>query len=171
MTTPQPSLEDLEELRALTSALRAEAVAELGAVSAELAAIAVEQRAERDAVMEQFAEKARAGELGDEQRRLQERMDLGQTSWGALADGSDDSPDAVAVRVQVERGAERAVTELEEYYSAERAAGRPDPRQELADTFTELRVLVAGLAATLGTPQPGGAPHGTAGEDGDGRQA
>jgi len=146
MTTPQnePSLAELlAEVRTATS----EAVTEMAGIQAEFAAVAAEQRAEREAAEHERAEKARSGELGAEQRRLQERIDLGQTDWGAVVSGIDDSPEAAELRGQLDRNAQAFAQAVDEHLEGEQLAGRPDPRAELFDVVGELRATLAELAA------------------------
>jgi len=75
--------QDLEDIRALNAEVLTTAAAEL------------EEDAARD---EERARRARRGELGPDWRRLQERIDRGETSLGAIAQGLDDSWEAQEVR-------------------------------------------------------------------------
>jgi hypothetical protein len=145
--TPEPSLDEL------LAEVRAEAAVAIAAMDAERAGLEQEARAERaarDAAVEQFAERARSGELGPEQRRLQERFDLGESSWDAVISGADSSPEAGAVRLQVDRNAAEASDALAQAIEEGRLAGRPDPRAEAFDSFAELRALVADVVAEHG---------------------
>lgn len=57
-----------------------------------------EQYAEDDERDERRAQAARRGDLGPDWRTLQQRLDRGETTLGAIARGGDDSPEADAVR-------------------------------------------------------------------------
>lgn len=138
----------LAELLAQSRAFTAEAVAEMDSAQAEMARALEAERADRLASEQQRAERARAGELGPEQRRLQERIDMGQTSWDAVLAGEDGSPEAAAVRTGIAAQAQSFAAEMDEAMNAERVAGREDPRVELAVTFTRLRETVAELRAS-----------------------
>ena len=81
----------MPEVNALLAELR-EATLEVRATAAGIAA-------ERDALARQAAESedrrataARRGELGEDWRQLQERIDLGRTSLAAVLSGEDTSP-------------------------------------------------------------------------------
>ncbi len=63
-------------------------------VNAERAQLARESQAEE----ERRAEAARRGELGPHWQRLQQRIDLGETTVAAIMTGVDMSPDAQAIR-------------------------------------------------------------------------
>lgn len=145
MTQGQGPGQTLEELLAESRAFAAEAVAEMAGARAEMERALVAERAERQTAEQRRAERARSGELGPEQRRLQERIDMGQTSWDAVLAGEDDSPEATEVRSGIARNAQAFSAELDEAMNAERVAGREDPRVALADSFARLRASVAEL--------------------------
>lgn len=145
MTQGQGMEPTLAELVAQSRVAAAEAITELAELQAEVQQLGVEARTAREEAEAERAEKARAGELGPEQRRLQERIDLGQTSWGAVLSGADQSPEADAVWTSFATNAEVFTAELETGLAGERDAGQPDPREELVATFAELRAQVAAM--------------------------
>lgn len=150
---PEPSLAELlAEARAVT----AEAIGELNQARVGLEQEARTERAARDAAIEQFAERARSGELGPEYRRLQERFDLGESSLEAVFSGVDSSPEAGAARTQLDRNASEFAEAMDQAMAEERLAGRPDPRAEAVSAFAELRTLAAEAAAEHGGRNPRG---------------
>ncbi len=62
---------------------------------------------------EERADRARRGEMGPDWVRLQQRIDLGQTSVQAVISGEDDSREAERVREQSQRGAESVRAKME----------------------------------------------------------
>lgn len=87
----------------------------------ELDAMAVQQRAEWDQARAQWADEdeeraklARRGGLGPQWQRLQQRIDLGETSASDILRGNDDSVDAERVMVDARRRAEEMGAELRE---------------------------------------------------------
>lgn len=89
---------------------------------------------------EDRARAARNGELGPEWRRIQVRMDAGQTNLGRVFAGQDDSPEAqVLLRRVVERSAGMR-EQLEEYLEESEA---PDP------VFAENRRVAGELQAAM----------------------
>ncbi|WP_019874652.1 hypothetical protein [Sporichthya polymorpha] len=146
MTTPQndPSLQELlTQVREAVS----EASAEMRQFQVEFVQEQEAARRERDEAEQERAEKARSGELGPEQQRLQERIDAGQTSWEAVVSGADTSPEAAETRTQIDQGAEAFTNALAESLDNDQLAGRPDPRAEILETFAQLRAAVAQIAA------------------------
>lgn len=135
----------LPELLAQARAAVAEAVTDMTEMRMSIQADAQEQRALRDTALEEHARRARSGELGTDQQRLQERIDLNETSWSAVISGTDPSPEAEAVRAQTDRNAESYSDAVDAALETERAAGRPDPRAEALAGLSELRQ--AALAA------------------------
>jgi hypothetical protein len=144
MTTPQDE-PSLQELLAQTRVAVGEAMTEMQQFQREFAQDLVTERAAREAAERDRSEKARSGELGPEQRRLQERIDRGQTSWQAVVSGADTSPEAAETRTQLDRAAETFTAALSESLEGDRLAGRPDPRAEILATFAELRAAVADI--------------------------
>lgn len=99
---------------------------------------------------EDFARRARAGELGRDWQVLQGRIDLGETSLAAVFDGSDDSTAAHGVR---EAAHVRVGLFAEEVRAAADADGEPDPiaelgreRERLLSRGAALRERLAALA-------------------------
>lgn len=146
MTAPQnePSL---QALLAQTRVAVGEAVAEMRQFQQEFAQDLVTERTAREAAEEERAEKARSGELGPDQQRLQERIDSGRTSWSAVVSGADTSPEAAETRTQIDQAAETFTDALAQSLDNDRLAGRPDPRTEILATFAELRAAVADIQA------------------------
>lgn len=139
MTQPaEPSLGELiEQARAAT----ASAVADMGTALQEVQRESQALRAEWARDDERRAEQARAGELGPTVRRLQERVDLGETTWGAVISGADDSPEAEEARRQAASNSDEVAREIDAALSAESAEGRQDPREELLASMAQLRAL------------------------------
>ena len=145
MTSPQEPT--LQELLAQTRAAVGEAMSEMQQFQAEFARDFATEHAAREEAERDRAEKARSGELGPEQRRLQERIDSGQTSWQAVVSGADTSPEAAETRTQFDRAGEAFTAALAESLDNDQLAGRPDPRAEILATFAELRAAVADIQA------------------------
>ncbi|MGQ0631849.1 MAG: hypothetical protein ACT4P1_12470 [Sporichthyaceae bacterium] len=146
----------LAELLAEARAAADDAIAGLAELNAELTHLGQAERAAREAAEAKRAERARAGELGPEQRRLQERIDLGETSWGAVLSGSDQSPEAGAVWTALSTNVETFTASVEAGLQAERLAGNGNPRAELIEVFAELKSTVAQLLATQNEENPRG---------------
>ena len=81
----------------------AEAVQSLQAMAAGLRKQHERFRADRDQRDASRARAAREGELGPEVQRIQQRIDLGQTTWDDVLQGRDDHSSAVAARQNVQR--------------------------------------------------------------------
>ncbi|MFF2271217.1 hypothetical protein ACFVTX_03030 [Agromyces sp. NPDC058136] len=75
-----------------------EALERLAEAEAELDAEIEAERAQNDEAREQLAARARKGELGADWQRVQQRIDLGETSLEAVFTGGDDSQAARALR-------------------------------------------------------------------------
>ena len=90
---------------ALANARRetSEAVSSLQTMATELRKEHRQFEKERAGREEARARQAREGELGPEMQRLQQRVDLRQTTWDDVLEGRDDHPSAVAARVNVQR--------------------------------------------------------------------
>ena len=133
MSTPGGGVEDiLERLRR---------------TSEELDAVAVQQQAEWD---EDRARLARAGELGPQWQRLQQRIDLGETSLSAVLRGLDDSAEAEVVMTDARRRAEELGAELRERDQLDDVPVLRAERAEMAEltaALDELRRLTAGPPA------------------------
>ncbi|MGQ0625132.1 MAG: hypothetical protein ACT4PP_10865 [Sporichthyaceae bacterium] len=143
MSTGQGAEPTLADLLAQAGAAADEAIAGMAELAAELTQLGQTQRAEREAAEAKRAERARAGELGPEQRRLQERIDLGETSWGAVLSGADTSPEAATVWTAVSTNLDAFTADVEAGLESERLAGRSDPRSELIEVFAALKSTVA----------------------------
>ncbi|KQT74174.1 hypothetical protein [Microbacterium sp. Leaf436] len=90
---------------------------------------------------EEFARRARAGELGIDWQVLQGRIDLGETSRTAIFDGTDDSVAALSVREAANEGVGLIGEEARAIADAE---GEPDPVAELE--LERERLLARGAA-------------------------
>lgn len=144
MTSELPP--SLDELIAQSRAVTADALAGIDASREQLAQMYREQRAEREAAQQAHAQRARSGELGPEQRRLQERIDLGQTDLVEVMEGRDESPEAAAFRTTVAENGAAFAAAVEEQLETDALAGRADPRAAVQDTVEELRAMVAQLS-------------------------
>lgn len=122
--------------------------------SEELDAMAVAQQAELDQARAQWADEdeerarlARAGSLGPQWQRLQQRIDLGETTVSDVLRGNDDSVEAEIVMTDARRRAEEMGAQLREQeqqgelpvLNAERAE-----MAELSAALDELRRLTSG---------------------------
>src|SRR5690349_1884655 len=125
-------------------------------LQASFAEEAQQQRAELEAAVADHAERARTGELGPEQRRLQERVDNGETTWGAVLTGADGSLEAVEARAAVDQGAADYDAALDAQLEIDRLAGRPDPRADAVDALAILRAAAAEAFAEHGEMRPDG---------------
>lgn len=121
MTPPDPSGQ------------RAASLAAINAAMAEAQARSAKSQPMLDARLADLGNRARTGELGPEWERLQKRIDDGRTTLADALAGSDDDPDAVALRTRsrehVGRLTESALeqTEADADGAAEQAADeRPD---------------------------------------------
>lgn len=72
-----------------------------------------ELRRRRGEAEGEYAEQARRGDAGPARKRLQERMDRGETTWRDVLSGRDDHWSAQDVRDEVARDARREVDRLE----------------------------------------------------------
>ena len=124
----------------------------LAQTRARLSAIAEIDRAVRESAAddgdtgEDFARRARSGELGRNWVVLQGRIDLGETTLTAVLDGSDTSAEAEAVRAASQ--ANLARLREDERENAERE-GRPDPVRELEQQRERLLGRAAALQARV----------------------
>ncbi len=74
------------------------AIERLQAANAELDAEIEAERSQNDEARQNLAERARKGELGADWQRVQQRIDLGETSLEAVFSGADESQAARALR-------------------------------------------------------------------------
>lgn len=134
--------------------LTRERVARIEALVAEARAIDDDDEIDTD---EEFARRARAGELGVDWQVLQGRIDLGETTRAAIFDGSDDSAAAQSVREAARGGVEQFADEARVLAEAE---GEPDPVVELERERERLLARGAELRARLArlTGPEGGTP-------------
>jgi hypothetical protein len=122
---------------------RSRAQATLAALAAmqveidEALAVSAVDDAEREA---RFAADARVGKLGVEWQRVQQRIDLGETTVDDVMSGADDSPAARALR-------ERAQTQLSGLHE-ELVIEEEDPTA-LDDPLTQMNQLQSDLVARL----------------------
>lgn len=122
--------------------------------SEDLDAMAVAQQAEWDQARAQWAEEdearatlARRGELGPQWQRLQQRIDLGETSVAAIMRGADESVEADLVRTDARRRAEELGAQLREDDDREELPVLRAERAEMAElsaALDELRRLTSG---------------------------
>ncbi len=147
MTAPDGGVDDiLERLRR---------------TSEELDAMAVAQQAEWDQSRAEWADEdeerarlARQGELGPQWQRLQQRIDLGETSVSDILRGHDDSVDAEQVMTDARRRAEEMGAELrarDEQGEVPVLQAERSEMAELSAALDELRRLTSG-------PDAGGPP-------------
>lgn len=112
------------------------------------------QQAEWDQARAQWAEEdearatlARRGELGPQWQRLQQRIDLGETSVAAIMRGADESVEADLVRTDARRRAEELGAQLREDDDREELPVLRAERAEMAElsaALDELRRLTSG---------------------------
>ena len=145
MTNPVPSPIPSVDVPAL--------LAELASLRDELRTLQREQQAELDRfrvelvdAREEHAERARSGELGQEWRTLQRRVDLGETTVEAVVRGEDDSAQAVVVRGYAQENAETAALELDGEVDEAEKGGEVSPAAAAALAH---RAAAAELAAQL----------------------
>jgi len=81
----------------------ADAVSSLRAMAASIRQEHEKFKQERDKRQEERAKEARDGELGPEAQRLQQRIDLRQTTWEAVLSGADQHPTAAHAREHLQR--------------------------------------------------------------------
>lgn len=72
-----------------------------------------ELRRQRREAEGQYAEQARRGDAGQARKRLQDRMDRGETTWRDVLSGRDEHWSAEDVREEVARDARQEVDRLE----------------------------------------------------------
>lgn len=112
----------MREVEQVTSQLRATNRALQGHLQAQLD----ELRRQRHAAEGEYAEQARRGDAGPARKRLQERMDRGETTWRDVLSGRDDHWSAEDVREEVAREARQEVDRLELEDEAFRRTYRQD---------------------------------------------
>lgn len=129
--------------------------------SEELDAMAVQQQAEWDQARAQWADEdedrarlARSGELGAQWQRLQQRIDLGETSVSDILRGNDDSVDAEVVMTDARRRAEEIGAELRERDEQDEVPVLRAERAEMA----ELTAALDELRRMTPDPGAGGVP-------------
>jgi hypothetical protein len=81
----------------------ADAVASLRAMASSIRQEHEKYKRERDKRQEERVKAARQGELGAEAQRLQQRIDLRQTTWEDVLAGRDNHPSAVHARRDMQR--------------------------------------------------------------------
>lgn len=97
------------ESRSDTAALRRQAEQALMRFQSERARLQADQAEHQHGV----ARAARAGELGPARREVQQRIDLGRTTWRDVMSGQDQHWSAADVRAEVIGDARRTIDELE----------------------------------------------------------
>lgn len=104
------------EMRAQLERVRTMAAEAVSANTAARASIEAERQrwaAERRGRDEERARRARDGELGEDLRRLQRRIDAGQTTWDDVLSGADTHRDAVSVRQDMSRNLDGLAARLQ----------------------------------------------------------
>ena len=81
----------------------ADAVSSLRAMAASIRQEHEKYRQERDKRQEERVKAVREGEQGPEAQRLQQRIDLRQTTWEDVMSGRDNHPSAVHARQHLQR--------------------------------------------------------------------
>lgn len=137
--TAQPSPQEL------IAAIRKQ-TEQVKALHQELAAESEQLKAESARKNDERAAAARRGELGPQWQRLQQRIDMGQTSLTKVMSGKDDSPEAHALlRIGYERGMELKAQFAEELAESGDADGLLAESQQvaasLADSLARLQEL------------------------------
>lgn len=99
----------MREIEQVTAQLRATS----RALESDLAGQLEELRRQRREAEGEYAEQARRGDAGQARKRLQERMDKGETTWRDVLSGRDDHWSAQDVREEVARDARQEVDRLE----------------------------------------------------------
>ncbi len=82
----------------------ADAVSSLRSMTASIRKEHEEFKKERDKRSAAREKAAREGELGPDMQRLQQRVDLHQTSWDDVLEGRDEHPSAARARAHVREG-------------------------------------------------------------------
>ena len=96
----------------------------------------------------EFAAHARVGKLGTEWQRVQQRIDLGETTLDDVMSGVDDSPSARALRERAESTLEVVHDELEldeEPENVDTLAEMNEMQRDLAKRLEELRMMAEEL--------------------------
>ncbi len=130
-----------EELGRILGRL-AQATEELDELAQQQARDLVRQREVWAAEDAERARLARRGELGPEWQRLQQRIDLGETSMTDIVSGLDTSAEATSVR-------HRARDKAAELYAEQVAALESDQPSELASTMTATRAEIDKLRSAM----------------------
>ena len=110
-----PAEADLAELRTVVARAREQALQltrEARAGRAALQEQRAQLRAERERLEREALAAYRNGTLGHQERALVERIDRGETTWRAVAAGTDDHWTAAAVRESVGEQVEEQVEQL-----------------------------------------------------------
>lgn len=103
------------------------------------------------------AKQARRGDLGPQWKKLQQRMDLNETSLGDIVSGADGSPEAAAIR-------ERASAKAAELYAQQLADLQSEEPGELKSELTAIRAEVEQLRGSIAKAvELGGRPYGSIG--------
>ena len=97
------------------------------------------QRAEQD---KKRADAARSGALGPEWRRIQQRIDMNETSLQDVFSGADESPEAKSLMANSQRN----LAEFGERLAEER---EEDDETGLGDPVTELKQMSEAFAARV----------------------
>ncbi len=105
--------------------------------------------------MAELAERARAGELGEDWKRIQGRVDRGDTTLEAVFTGKDDSPEAGSLRATSRARTADLATTIEESEDDE----LNDALEGLAAARDRLTAMLGSLGAT--SPDAGGQGFGT----------
>lgn len=119
-----------------------ETLAAIAAVQQELDEVVEESRADDLKREQEFAESARKGELGVEWQRLQQRIDLGQTTREDIISGVDES---AAARV-VQATARENLAKIHDDLAAERTNADDDADQV---SLTQISQMQSDLARRI----------------------
>lgn len=105
-------------------------VARIALISSQFEALQKETAPQRAEHAAKQATAARAGELGPEWRKLQQRIDMNETTLEDVFSGKDESPEARALLTK----SQRTLTEVGEHLAEEQDEDSPlgDPVAELA---------------------------------------
>ena len=109
-----------------------EATASLRRLAAHLGAERDKFRAESARRIQDLQAKARRGDLGPDQERLQRRVDAGETSWRDIASGADEDPAAEAARAHLSSSLTALREELEHDEAFQEADAAAKAQQERA---------------------------------------
>ena len=103
--------------------------------------------------MAELAERARAGELGEDWKRIQGRVDRGDTTLEAVFTGTDDSPEAGSLRATSRARTADLATTIEE--------SEDDELNDALEGLAAARDRLAAMLGSLGATSPGAGGQGS----------